>query len=100
MKVLTANRLIDGEAVWLAAGGIWAETLDAAEVAHDKEAEDRLNLTAAQQAQGNEVVDIALIDVSVVDGAIRPARLREQIRADGPTNRRDLGKQARRLTAA
>ena len=40
-----------------------------------------------------------LIDVQLVDGAIRPTRLREQIRAAGPTNRNDLGKQARPATA-
>ncbi len=33
MKVLTANRLIDGEAVWYAAGRHWAETIADAEVA-------------------------------------------------------------------
>ena len=33
--------------------------------------------------------------MKLVDGAIRPHRLREQIRAAGPTNRNDLGKQAR-----
>ena len=43
----------------------------------------------------NEVVDVDLIDVQLVDGDIRPLRLREQIRASGPTNRNDLGKQAR-----
>jgi len=100
MKVLTANRLIDGEAVWLAPGDIWAETLDAADVAQDKAAEDLLELAARRWAQKNEVVDINLIDVVVAGGIIRPTRLREQIRADGPTNRRDLGKQARRLVAA
>ena len=40
-----------------------------------------------------------LIDVQLVDGAIRPTRLREQIRAAGPTNRNDLGKQARPAAA-
>ena len=36
-----------------------------------------------------------LIDVELIDGAIVPSRLRERIRAAGPTNRNDLGKQAR-----
>ena len=34
MKVLTANRLTDGEAVWYAAGG-WQETLEGAETVAD-----------------------------------------------------------------
>ena len=40
MKVLTANRLCDGIAVWYADGG-WAETVGHADLAHDKAAEDR-----------------------------------------------------------
>lgn len=94
MKILTANRLIDGEAVWYA-GGAWAETIDKAEVASDKAAEERLEAIGAAAFAANEVVDVNLIDVDVVDGAIEPLRLRERIRAAGPTNRNDLGKQAR-----
>jgi hypothetical protein len=40
------------------------------------------------------VVDVNLIDVTVVDGLVEPVRLREKIRAAGPTIRTDLGKQA------
>jgi hypothetical protein len=94
MKVLTANRLTDGEAVWYANGG-WAETVDNADVADDKAAEDRLEAIGAAAYANNEVVDVNLIDVTVVDGAVEPVRLREKIRAAGPTNRNDLGKQAR-----
>jgi hypothetical protein len=94
MKVLTANRLADGEAVWYANGG-WAETVDNADVADDKAAEDRLEAIGAAAHANNEVVDVNLIDVTVVDGAVEPVRLREKIRAAGPTNRNDLGKQAR-----
>ena len=39
MKVLTANRLTDGEAVWYSREQGWVETIDAAEVARDKAAE-------------------------------------------------------------
>ncbi len=35
MKMLTANRLIDGEAVWLDADGSWAETIEAGRIARD-----------------------------------------------------------------
>jgi Protein of unknown function (DUF2849) len=94
MKILTANRLTDGEAVWYA-GGAWAETIDKSEVAGDKTAEERLEAIGAAAFAANEVVDVKLIDVDVVDGVIEPLRLRERIRATGPTNRNDLGKQAR-----
>jgi len=95
LKILTANRLTDGEAVWLAADHSWVETIDAAEIARDKPAEERLEQAGRAAALRNEVIDVNLIDVDVRDGAIQPLRLRERIRAAGPTNRADLGKQAR-----
>lgn len=95
MKILTANRLCDGEAVWLAADHSWAETIHAAEIAFDKAVEEKLERAGKAALLKNEVIDVNLIDVAFVDGAVRPLRLREQIRAAGPTNRTDLGKQAR-----
>ena len=95
MKILTANRLTDGEAVWFSTGHVWAETIDNAELVGDKAGEERLEAIGKAAFLNNEVVDVDLIDVQLVDGAIRPTRLREQIRASGPTNRNDLGKQAR-----
>ena len=95
MKVLTANRLSDGIAVWYADGG-WAETVGHADIAHDKTAEDRLEAIGAAAYANNEVVDVNLIDVEVVDGLVEPVRLREKIRAAGPTIHPNLGKQAER----
>ena len=95
MKILTANRLTDGEAVWFSASLSWAETIGDAELAKDKEAEARLQAIGDAAYANNEVVDVNLIDVDLLDGMIVPMRLRERIRAAGPTNRNDLGKQAR-----
>jgi hypothetical protein len=95
MKVLTANRLIDGEAVWYASGRGWIETLDGAELARDKEAEERLSGIGKASYQRDEVVDVDLIDIELVDGRIVPTRLRERIRAAGPSIHPNLGKQAR-----
>ena len=100
MKVLTGNRLIDGEAIWYAADKGWQETLAGAEVASDKTAEERLEAIGKAAFAENFALDIDLIDVQLVDGAIVPIRLRERIRAAGPSNRPDLGKQARPETAA
>ena len=100
MKVLTANRLIDGEAIWYSAGQAWSETIVGAEVAADKAAEEKLEAIGKAAFAGNFALDIELIDVQLIDGAIVPVRLRERIRAAGPTNRTDLGKQARSTTAA
>lgn len=99
MKVLTANRLTDGEAVWFGSDQLWHETIDYAEVARDKPAEERLERLGKEAFARNEVVDVDLIDVELLGGEIRPLRLRERIRAAGPTNRTDLGKQARPRSA-
>lgn len=99
MKVLTANRLTDGEAVWYS-GSQWIETLAGSEIARDKAAEARLEAIGHAAYVNDEVVDVNLIDIDLVDGEIVPNRLREKIRAAGPTNRLDLGKQARANAAA
>jgi len=95
MKVLTANRLIDGEAVWYAPDHRWSETIRGAEIARDKEHEEKLEAVGKASFAANQVVDVEIIDVELIDGEIVPNRLRERIRAAGPTNRLDLGKQAR-----
>ncbi len=94
MRVLTANRLIDGEAVWYAADG-WRETIEGAEIVTDRDGEARIEAIGAAAYAANQVLDVAVIDVALVGGLIVPTRLRERIRAAGPTNRNDLGKQAR-----
>ena len=94
MKVLTANRLSDGIAVWLGANGEWLESIDNALIARHAEAVDALDEAGKSAFNDNLVVDVDLIDVEEVDGEIYPIRLRERIRAAGPTIRTDLGKQA------
>ena len=95
MKILTANRLADGEAVWFSKEQGWSETIAGSELAADAAAEARLEAIGKAAFDNNEVVDVNLIDVQLVAGAIKPLRLREQIRAAGPTNRIDVGKQAK-----
>jgi Protein of unknown function (DUF2849) len=95
VKILTANRLTDGEAVWFSRDQRWSETIAGSELAADAAADARLEAIGKAALDNNEVVDVNLIDVKLVDGVIRPLRLREQIRAAGPTNRIDVGKQAK-----
>ena len=94
MKILTANRLTDGEAVWLASDHSWATAIDAGEIAADEATEEKLRRAGQAAFLKNEVVDVNLIEVEIVGGRVRPVRLRERIRAAGPTTRTDLGKQA------
>ena len=84
-KVLTANRLSDGISVWLDAAGTWNEHLQSAFVARHKEAVEALESTGKQAFAGNKVVDVNVVDVEDVDGVLRPLRMRERIRADGPS---------------
>jgi len=95
MKVLTANRLIDGEVVWFGTGEAWIELIDGARIARDKIAEEALQMIGKAALAANLVVDVDLIDVELQGHRIVPTRLRERIRAAGPTNHLHHGKQAR-----
>ncbi len=84
-QIVTASRLADGAVVFLDTGGGWTERLDAARVFADK-AETVAGLEAGRIAEaGNHVIDVYAVDVSVQAGAIVPLKLREAIRARGPT---------------
>ncbi len=85
MKVLTANRLTDGEALFYA-GNAWVREFQKSEVADNADDESRLASVGALAYANNEVVDVNLIDVTRnKDGKLHALRLRERIRAEGPT---------------
>ncbi|NTJ42333.1 DUF2849 domain-containing protein [Agrobacterium larrymoorei] len=84
-KVLTANRLSDGIAVWLDAAGEWTEDLQAALVARHAEAVASLEEIGKRDFSANKVVDVNIVDVAEENGKLWPTRLRERIRAAGPT---------------
>jgi sulfite reductase (NADPH) hemoprotein beta-component len=94
LKAVTANRLGDGEVVYLTAAGGWSEWLEQASVAEAPEPEAKL-LSIAERAVGDRlVVGPYAMAVTRVDGRLRPTSQREIIRARGPSVRPDLGKQA------
>ncbi|WP_417685681.1 DUF2849 domain-containing protein [Roseibium sp.] len=95
MKVITANRLLDGEVVWQGADGAWVELLPQAQVLEGKEDVAAALALAEKSVANREVVEAYAIDVKDEDGRIVPVRLREVIRAAGPTTHPALGKQAR-----
>ena len=84
-KVLTANRLADGISVWLDASGNWVESLQDAFIARHAEAVAALEATGKTAFSDNKVVDVNVVDVEEVDGILRPLRMRERIRAEGPS---------------
>jgi hypothetical protein len=84
-RVLTANRLTDGIAVWLGANGEWTISLKNAFLARHDDAVAALEAAGEQALADNRVVDVNVIEVEETQSGPRPYRLRERIRADGPT---------------
>ncbi len=93
-QIVIANRLTDGRVVFLADGESWASDVDDARVAEPGEGAEALLAEAQRLEAQQQVVGAELIDVEVDGGHVRPTKYREAIRAAGPTNRPDLGKQA------
>jgi len=92
--MVTANRLSDGVVVFLDAAGAWSEDFHRGAVLADEAAKAAALQTAAATERANLVVGSYWIALETRGGHLAPKELREAIRASGPTNRRDLGKQA------
>ena len=93
-QVLTANRLRDGEVVFLTRAGTWSENIDEAALAIEKEASAGLESQGAKAVAATLVTCAYLFDAERKDGHVRALHIRERIRTLGPTVRMDLGKQA------
>ena len=96
-QVMTANRLLDGEVVFLAAHG-WVETIDRATVAITPEQARALDALGRQAMAVNELYALPRTPLwrrLEKEGRLRPLKLREYLRTVGPSVRTDLGKQAR-----
>jgi Protein of unknown function (DUF2849) len=93
-QVMTANRLRDGEVVFLTRAGTWNEKIDEAALALEPQAKAALTARAAEDEKATVVTGAYLFDAERVDGRVRAIHMRERIRTLGPTVRRDLGKQA------
>ena len=92
-QILTANTLNRGEVVYFNAEHGWVADMDSAEILADENARAALN-AADEWVKRREVVNPYLFAVRVENGRATPVKIRETIRAAGPTIRRDLGKQA------
>lgn len=91
-QVITASRLTDGAVVFLGQGRAWVERLGEAEVFTSVEASAEALASAGKDEQANLVLDIYAVDVASKNGAIAPIKLREAIRAQGPTVKPEHGK--------
>lgn len=94
LKVLTANRLSDGIAVWYAHSKQWVESIEYAQAVSTPEGFAALEAAAAETNAKGQHCDVVLIDVEDTSFGPRPLKLRERIRADGPTISPDLGSKA------
>lgn len=84
MKILTANDLRTGAVVWWDGSGWSLHVNDAVDVAeHGAE-------IGAKEAAAQRVVDVQVIDGEVTAEGVRPAHIKDRIRALGPTVRLDL----------
>lgn len=91
MKVLTASDLKNGEAVFWNKGKWLIRFADGERFEGDEDAAPHL---AEAEAQPTVVVAPYLIDVEEVDGHWFPIAFRERLRALGPSNHPQHGKQA------
>ncbi|ACI52855.1 conserved hypothetical protein [Gluconacetobacter diazotrophicus PA1 5] len=83
-SVVTANRLLDGRIVWLAADGLWSERIDAARVISNDAVEAAIAETAGRQQQDG-VVGVYGVQINPEAATPVPVTVRERIRAFGPT---------------
>lgn len=86
-KILTGNELLSGATVYLDGSGKWVEEPQQARVFTREEAEALATALAASKATGR-IISLETEEVEVIDGMIRPHRIRERIRAEGPTTPR------------
>jgi Protein of unknown function (DUF2849) len=93
-QIMTANRLRDGEVVFLTRSGEWNERIDEAVLAMEPQAVAALEARAKLASDANMVTGHYLFDAERVDGKIKASHIRERIRTLGPTIRCDLGKQS------
>ena len=83
--VLTANRLSDGIAVWYTANGTWSVSIQEAEVTKDAARIAALEAIGKKAFADNQVLDVNMIEVAVSSVGVTPSRMREKIRASGPS---------------
>jgi hypothetical protein len=91
--VVTANRLGNGEVVYLTEDGRWSVSLQDSRVVVDDEAKTLL-VSVEQPNEELWVIDPYLMKIHAAGSAIEPLGQRETIRARGPTTHLHFGKQA------
>ena len=83
-KVITANLLLDGDAVWLTADDRWSKSMSEAEFIEDEAHADIRLLFANGQA--NIIVGPYLADAKAGPNGPDATHFREEFRTRGPSN--------------
>lgn len=83
-EILTGNELTTGASVYLDAQGRWVEGIDNARLFRPDEAEARDAAIAATR-KTMRILSLETETVKLVDGKVVADRIRERIRALGPT---------------
>jgi len=83
-KVVTANHLLEGDAIWLTADNSWTRQMCQAELIEDEaRAAERL---AFAEAQAEMLVGAYLADAKAGENGPEPTHFREEFRTRGPSN--------------
>ncbi len=93
-QVMTANRLRDGDVVFLTRSGEWSLAIDNAVLVQEPQAAAALEARAKADEKENLVTGSYFFDAERIDGKVKASHIRERIRTLGPSVRIDLGKQA------
>lgn len=83
-KVVTANALLEGDAVWLTESDTWTRDMHEAELMTD-EAHADLRLLEAQ-SRVDEIAGAYLADARAGADGPEPTHFREEFRTRGPSN--------------
>lgn len=89
MKLITANRLSDGQVIFLTSNG-WSRSISEAFRFTDETGRETAMDRANDDVAANEIVDPYEIDIELEGESAVPVRLRERIRALGPTTGNSL----------
>ena len=89
LQVITANRLREGDVVYLTDTGSWSLHLNESRAPRDAAEIAAMLAQAAEAVAAREIVGPYEMEVVEVDGILQPLSAREIIRAAGPTVRAD-----------
>ncbi|MCB9994198.1 MAG: DUF2849 domain-containing protein [Hyphomicrobiaceae bacterium] len=87
MQILTANELLSGASVYFGDDRHWHQDIQRARIFSETEASELDGLIAAAVAT-KRLISVAAEKVRIDKGRVVAQRLRERIRAEGPTSPR------------